>query len=368
MIEGFENIEENYERLQNIEKIEFHEAYNSGDLSKVKSPAVFEILKPMLDYEKKLKEEKMEKVNEQGNKITVRQADAYTLAELRSIATDIAKARMFTDIQTMEQAFVKIQRGKEIGLAPMTSVENIFMVNGKTALNSAIMAGEIKKSVKYNYHIDKLTNDECVLTFFENGKENGKSIFTLKDAQDAELLGKSNWKHYKRNCLFARALSNGKRWYAPEVCMGAYVYEEMDLETDADGMVLNSTSMGNIIIEGQVVQEGEQAKLPETQKSEPEKKKEPETKPEPAKEKEKEKTKEKEPKKEKEKAQEKEPKPKKEPQTRQQVVDELISKYTKEALLTLRKSMGITESLLKIKDDEFEKFHKKAMELEEIKF
>lgn len=137
---------------------------------------------------------------------------------------------MFPDIKTSAQAVVKIMAGKEIGLSPFESMHDFYIVSGRLTLTANALAKLIKKSGKYDYTVEKLDEQECVLCFYTiNGerKELGKSIFTFKDAAKAELVNKTNWKNYPRNMLFARALSNGQKWHCPDASRGYYTTEEM---------------------------------------------------------------------------------------------------------------------------------------------
>ena len=77
--------------------------------------------------------------------------------------------------------------------------------------------------------------------FFEDGKGIGRSRFTLQDAQKAGLNGSDNWRKYPRNMLFARALSNGVKWYCPDVTGGpAYTPDELGAVVDEDGEVIEA--------------------------------------------------------------------------------------------------------------------------------
>jgi hypothetical protein len=60
-----------------------------------------------------------------------------------------------------------------------------------------------------------------------SGEELGESSFSLEDAKRAGLAG-DNWRKYPRNMLYARAVSNAARWYAPEVLTGVYLPDEME--------------------------------------------------------------------------------------------------------------------------------------------
>jgi hypothetical protein len=58
------------------------------------------------------------------------------------------------------------------------------------------------------------TDSVCRIAFTEGGQPIGESVFTLADAKKA---GTQNLDKFPRNMLFARAMSNGVRWYCPDV-------------------------------------------------------------------------------------------------------------------------------------------------------
>lgn len=157
---------------------------------------------------------------------------APILAEPMQLGEVFMQSGMFTDIKSQAQAVVKILAGKELGLAPLEAMTNLYIVNGKVALQAKVIGALIKKNGKYDYSVDKLDETECVLTFYRvegDGKrtELGKSSFTIKDAAKAGIVNKEVWKAYPRNMLFARALSNGARWFTSDAFCG-YSVEEME--------------------------------------------------------------------------------------------------------------------------------------------
>lgn len=156
-----------------------------------------------------------------------------SLSEPMALGDVFMKSGMFTDIKTQAQAVVKILAGRELGLAPLESMTNIYIVNGKVAMQSKIIASLIKKSGKYDYIVEKLDDKECIIAFYQynDNKEKtelGKSSFTFQDAAKAGLVNKPVWKEYPRNMLFSRALSNGARWYTADVFCG-YTPDEIEV-------------------------------------------------------------------------------------------------------------------------------------------
>jgi hypothetical protein len=142
--------------------------------------------------------------------------------------------------QAIAQIAVKIMAGKELGYGPFASVQGIHVIQGKPAVSANLMAAAVKGHPHYDYKIRCMSNDKVAIEFFEDSQPAGVSEFTAQDAVTAGLTGKDMYKKFPRNMLFARALSNGVRWYCPDVFSGNVVYvpEELGAETDGDGAVI----------------------------------------------------------------------------------------------------------------------------------
>ena len=155
-----------------------------------------------------------------------------SLREPMSIGKVFAESGMFPDIKSQAQAVVKILAGRELGLSAFESMKNIYLVNGKLAIQSNALASLIKTSKKYDYKVETLTEQECKINFVRIDKEKeeiiGTSEFTFKDAAKAGIVNKDSWKNYPKNMLFARALANGVRFYCPDAACGWHVQEEYE--------------------------------------------------------------------------------------------------------------------------------------------
>lgn len=164
--------------------------------------------------------------------------------EIERAALAMAKSGYFADVKDQAQAVVKILAGQEIGFGPFASMRNVNIIKGSPSINANLMASAVKGSQKYDYRLKELTNTACVIEFYQiiNGKYEsiGVSSFTIEDARKA---GTQNLEKYPRNMLFARAMSNGVRWYCPDVTNGNAVYtpEELGAEVDGEGNVINAS-------------------------------------------------------------------------------------------------------------------------------
>ena len=180
----------------------------------------------------------------------VRQDQAVaTLDDVQRVAKLLAMSNYFdakgNGDQAIAQLATKILAGREMGYGPFASVQGIHVIQGKPVISANLMAAAVKRSGRYDYRVRKLDNDGCEVEFFQRTGDKwesvGKSAFTRDDAKAAGLLGKDNWSKFARNMFFARALSNGIRWFAADVFDGsaAYTPDELGVDEDANGNVID---------------------------------------------------------------------------------------------------------------------------------
>ena len=168
-----------------------------------------------------------------------------SMDEIERAAKAMVASGFFADSKQASQAVVKILAGRELGFGPFASMTGVNIIQNKPVLAANLMAAAVKRQGKYNYRITHLDDTGCNITFFEGGQEVGVSKFDKADADKAGLTGKDNWKKYPRNMYFARALSNGQKWYAPDVFNGATVYtpDELGAVVDEEGNMIQETKI-----------------------------------------------------------------------------------------------------------------------------
>ena len=148
-----------------------------------------------------------------------------TTTEIMSIGKAFAESGMFPDVKTAAQAIVKIQAGQEIGIPPFAAMSGIHIIQGKPTIGAGVMASCVKGSGKYDYRVVESSEAVCSIDFYQGKEKIGNSTFTIADAKKA---GTKNLDKFPKNMLFARAMSNGVKWYTPDVFSGpVYVPEEM---------------------------------------------------------------------------------------------------------------------------------------------
>ncbi len=176
------------------------------------------------------------------NEIVKQQNVIQTMDDAERAARAMSASGFFADAKQASQAVVKILAGQELGFGPFASMTGVNIIQNKPVLAANLMAAAVKRTGKYNYRVTKHTDTECVIDFYEDKQVVGTSRFSMDEAKAAGLTTKDNWKKYPRNMLFARAISNGQKWFAPDVFNGATVYtpDELGASVDDEGNVVTA--------------------------------------------------------------------------------------------------------------------------------
>jgi len=150
--------------------------------------------------------------------------------DIMDMSKMFVESGMFTDAKSVAQAFVKIQAGQEIGLAPFASMSGINVIMGKPTFGASVIASSVKGSSKYDFRVIEMNEKVCSIDYFEGKTKLGNSTFTI---EDAKKQGTKNLDKFPKNMLYARAMSNGQKWFCPDVFqMAVYVPEEMQSITE----------------------------------------------------------------------------------------------------------------------------------------
>jgi len=156
--------------------------------------------------------------------------------EIRQTAAAYFHSGMFPALKNEAQAYVLIQAGASMGVSPMDAVQGIVLIQGKPTLSANLLGSLVKKHPRYDYRVLDHSDKVCRIEFIQDGEPSGVSEFTLEDARKAGLNGQT-WKKYPDALLFARALTQGVRWYAPDVTTAAaYTPEELGGEPAAEDL------------------------------------------------------------------------------------------------------------------------------------
>lgn len=174
-------------------------------------------------------------------------AEMMPLSDVTNYGKIFAESGMFENVKSQAQAVVRILAGQEIGIPPFASISGIHIIKGKPSMGAGLMASRVKGSGKYDYKVKEHTDKVCSIDFYQNytGKFEliGNSTFTIEDAKKAQT---QNLDKFPRNMLFARAISNGIKWFTPDIFAGpVYVPEEMPSITEDIAAEITTAGNGN---------------------------------------------------------------------------------------------------------------------------
>lgn len=181
-----------------------------------------------------------------------------TMDDAERAARAMSASGFFPDARQMAQAVVKILAGQELGFGPFASMQGVNIIQNRPAIAANLIAAGIKRSGKYDYRVIEHTTEVCSIDFYQDGQKVGNSTYRIQEAMNAGLTTKDNWKKYPKNMLFARAISNGQKWFCPDAFGGSPVYtpDELGAVEDEEGHIVTIPASEN-------GQEGEQVESTE---------------------------------------------------------------------------------------------------------
>ncbi len=133
--------------------------------------------------------------------------------------------------------------GREVGLPPMTSLNMTHVVEGKPGLSAEGMRALVY-AAGHEIEFVETTGAVCTMRARRRGSEKWTPLtWTIDMARAAGLTGKSNWKHYPRALLQARATTELCRMVFPDVIHGFRSVEELeDMSEGSDEAADGSTA------------------------------------------------------------------------------------------------------------------------------
>ena len=156
-----------------------------------------------------------------------------TWAEIERFAEKAAKSGMVPKdyINKPDAIVIAVMMGSELGLAPMQSLQNIAVINGRPSIWGDAMPGLIRASGKCEYIKEWSTGEGDTLTYFCEAKRKDDPTpsvgkFGVAEAKKASLWGKDLYAKYPQRMLLARARGFGLRDAFPDVLKGLISAEE----------------------------------------------------------------------------------------------------------------------------------------------
>ena len=120
--------------------------------------------------------------------------------------------------------------GAELGLDPIQSLQNIFIVQGKPAIYARTAVALVRRhGIKVK---TAASSDESVTVIAERDGDTEEATWDIARATKAGYLSNAKYKSNPQEMLYSKAAMEVCRKIAPDVLLGiAYSGEELELET-----------------------------------------------------------------------------------------------------------------------------------------
>lgn len=132
------------------------------------------------------------------------------------------------DHKSVDQTFVVMMTGAELGFDPMQSVRLISIVKGKVSLNADTQVALVARSPVCRYfRLTESTDTRATYTTQREGHAEPVALtYTIEQAKTARLTGSQTWQSHPAAMLRARCASALARAVYPDLVAGIYESDE----------------------------------------------------------------------------------------------------------------------------------------------
>ncbi len=151
--------------------------------------------------------------------------------------TFIKSGALPTGINNTAQLMMIFQAGHEMGLKPVASLQNLYIVNGRVALQgSAMLQKMIEKGVGIEWK--ERSAEKVTAIFTRKGMAPFTATFTMKEADERKIshnynkekkewIRKPVWRQFPENMLMWKVIATGGKFYCADLMGGVEVYEDI---------------------------------------------------------------------------------------------------------------------------------------------
>jgi hypothetical protein len=187
-----------------------------------------------------------------------------TMEEALKWADRVLESGLLPDsISSPEQVVTIVQHGKELGLSPHISLNNLHVIAGRPVISSSMLGALLKRrgiewiiteDFKAVTKEDGVDHKQTTFKFFWKSAVTGSALdtefsITWAQMEVAGYTSKQNWQKYPKEMMRARCLAYAVRALFPEILMGIYSDLEINdvAETlGADEQQVEMTEEGDI--------------------------------------------------------------------------------------------------------------------------
>ncbi len=159
-----------------------------------------------------------------------------SIDDMRAFAEIVVKSKLAPKgFESPESVLIAIQMGAEVGLAPMSALQNIAVINGKPCLYGDAPIALVRASGQLEVFAERIERGDgsddqmaAYCTVQRKGYAATEQKFSVADAKKAGLWGKSGpWSAYPKRMLQMRARSFVLRDTFADVLKGFRIADEV---------------------------------------------------------------------------------------------------------------------------------------------
>lgn len=161
---------------------------------------------------------------------------AAVMVDAHALATAVADTQMIPKHfqGKPDECAAAMLYGASLGLDPMQSVRQIYVVHGQAALYARAMSALVQGAGHKVWTVES-TDQSVTVSGSRRGSEHVETAtWTFERAQKAGYTNNAKYKTDPQAMLYSKALSEVCRKIAPDVLSGVYSVEEMQLEGRGD--------------------------------------------------------------------------------------------------------------------------------------
>jgi hypothetical protein len=159
---------------------------------------------------------------------------------IQRLATAVSAVPGFAYFKKPNEALLVAMKANDMGLSFTEALEQVYVINGKTAIQGQLMLSKIRKE-GHRVTIKENSKTKAVIEC-QRKDEKDPSLwsFDLEDAKAANLLSKDNWRKYPSDMLLWRAVARACRFQFSD-CVGGSAHLPDEIGVDEERDVSNFT-------------------------------------------------------------------------------------------------------------------------------
>lgn len=148
------------------------------------------------------------------------------------------------------EAAAAILYGAELGLNPIQSLQQVFVIHGSPAIYSRTMAA-LLRAKGFRFHTDESTAESVTVTGTAPNGETETVTWDIQRARRAGYLTNKKYETDPQGMLYAKCLSEISRHLAPDVLLGMpYTREDLELDPPPVRVESERVSAAEVLAEG----------------------------------------------------------------------------------------------------------------------